>query len=46
MSKLNMKKGSYNEYPYKKNQKIDSIIILEDNYDFINICNLVSNFKR
>jgi len=34
MKKLNMKKGSYNNYPFEKNQKIDGIIILENDFVF------------
>lgn len=34
MKKLNMKKGSYNNYPFSKNQKIDGIIILENDFIF------------
>jgi len=34
MKKLNMKKGSYTNYPFKKNQEIDGIIILENDFIF------------
>ena len=34
MIELDMKKGSYKNYPYKKNQEIDGITILEDDFIF------------
>lgn len=35
MKELNMKKGSHTTYPFKKNQEIDGIIILENDFIFV-----------